>query len=77
MKKESIFIIGTTSLAISLIMGRFLPDLPLISFFEGMLVGISLTMNLSFLIKFRLERKMINEVINSKKEIENQNKQKK
>ncbi|MFX0105402.1 MAG: hypothetical protein ACFE75_07925 [Candidatus Hodarchaeota archaeon] len=56
MKKESMFIIGTSSLTISLILGILLPNLPLISFFEGMFAGISLAMNISFLIKYRLER---------------------
>ena len=65
MKKETMFIIGSISLALSLIMGVFLPDLPLISFFEGMFVGISLVMNFSFLIRYRLEKDKINE--NSKK----------
>ncbi len=72
MKKESMFIIGTSSLAISLIMGIFLPDLPLVSFFEGMFVGISLAMNLSFMVRYRLERNRVNEVNNRKKEIESQ-----
>jgi len=72
MKKEFMFIIGTSSLAMSLIMGMFLPDLPLVSFFEGMFVGISLAMNLSFLVRYRLERNRVNEVNNRKKEIESQ-----
>ena len=66
MKKESMFIIGTNSLAVSLIMGIFLLDLPSISFFKGMFVGISLVMNFSFLVRYRLEKNKINE--NSKKE---------
>lgn len=66
MKKESLFIIGMNSLAVSLIMGIFLPDLPLISFFKGMFVGLSLVMNFSFLVRYRLEKNKINE--NNKKE---------
>ncbi|MFX1378597.1 MAG: hypothetical protein ACFFA4_05850 [Promethearchaeota archaeon] len=56
MKKESMFIIGATSLTIALIMGILLPDLSVISFFKGMLTGISIVMNISFLIKYRLEK---------------------
>ena len=66
MKKETIFIIGACSLVISLIMGMLLPNLPLISFFEGMFVGISLAMNISFLIRYRLERNSVNEVKSEK-----------
>ncbi|UCD00816.1 MAG: hypothetical protein JSV23_07995 [Promethearchaeota archaeon] len=66
MKKESLFIIGMNSLAVSLIMGIFLPDLPLISFFKGMFIGISVVMNFSFLIRYRLEKNKVND--NSKKE---------
>ncbi|MBA7655454.1 hypothetical protein ES703_63358 [subsurface metagenome] len=66
MKKETMLIIGTSSLVISLIMGMLLPNLPLISFFEGMFVGISLAMNISFLIRYQLERNSVNEV-NSEK----------
>ncbi len=72
MKKEFMYIIGTSSLAISLIMSMFLPDLPLISFLEGMFLGISLATNLGFLIKYRIERNIPNEINNSKIEMENQ-----
>ncbi|UCC19529.1 MAG: hypothetical protein JSV62_15745 [Promethearchaeota archaeon] len=61
MNKESIFIIGSSSLALSLIMGIFLPDLPLISFLKGMLIGISLVMNINYLIRYRLEKSGFNE----------------
>ena len=70
MKKESMFIIGTSSLAISLIIGIFLPDLPLISFFEGMFVGISLTMNLSFLVRNRLEKNNSNDTNNKERKLQ-------
>ncbi|MFX1418233.1 MAG: hypothetical protein ACFE9N_04845 [Promethearchaeota archaeon] len=61
MKKESMFIIGSSSLAVSLIIGMLLPDLPLISFLEGMFIGISLVMNISYLIRYRLEKNNINQ----------------
>ncbi|MFX1463411.1 MAG: hypothetical protein ACFFBF_10270 [Promethearchaeota archaeon] len=70
MKKESMFIIGATSLMISLIMGMFLPDLPLISFIEGIFVGISLTMNLSFLVRYRLAKNSENKVENKEKKLQ-------
>ncbi|MFW9968819.1 MAG: hypothetical protein ACFFDF_01380 [Candidatus Odinarchaeota archaeon] len=56
MKKESMFIIGALSLTISIILGRFLPELPLVSFFEGVFSGISLPMNIGFLLKYRMEK---------------------
>ncbi|MFW9828433.1 MAG: hypothetical protein ACFFEY_12655 [Candidatus Thorarchaeota archaeon] len=56
MKKELMYIIGTSSLSISIIMGMLLPDLPIISFFEGVFVGLSLAMNISFLVKYRIEK---------------------
>ncbi|MFX0156025.1 MAG: hypothetical protein ACFE9Q_16010 [Candidatus Hodarchaeota archaeon] len=61
MRKEPLFIIGSSSLAISLIIAMFLPDLPLTSFFEGMFIGISLSTNICFLIKYRLEKNSFNE----------------
>jgi hypothetical protein len=60
MKKESMFIIGTISLTISIILSRFFPELPLISFFEGFFTGISMPMNLGFLIKYRIEKMSTN-----------------
>jgi hypothetical protein len=55
-------IIGTSSLSISIIIGMLLPNLPIISFFEGVFLGISLTMNISFLIKYRIEKNSYNKV---------------
>ncbi len=70
MKKESMFLIGATSLMISLVMAMLLPDLPLISFLEGMFVGISLTMNLSFLVRYRLEKNNVNNTNKREKRIQ-------
>ncbi len=56
MKKEIMFIIGTCSLTISIILSRLSLDLPIINFFEGMFIGISLVMNFGFLLKYRLEK---------------------
>ena len=57
-KKENLFIIGMFSLLIALILGRFDNQYPIIDFLEGMFTGISLTMNISFLVRFRIERGM-------------------
>lgn len=56
MKKELMYIIGTSSLSMSIIMGMLLPNFPIISFFEGVFIGLSLAMNISFLIKYRIEK---------------------
>ncbi|MFX1390086.1 MAG: hypothetical protein ACFE9Z_08500 [Promethearchaeota archaeon] len=60
MKKESMYIIGTSFLSISIIMGMLLPDLPIISFFEGMFLGMSLVMNITFLIRYQIEKNIEN-----------------
>ncbi|MFX1470175.1 MAG: hypothetical protein ACFFB8_16110 [Promethearchaeota archaeon] len=70
MKKESMFLIGATSLMVSLVMAMLLPDLPLISFLKGMFVGISLTMNLSFLVRYRLEKNNVNNTNKREKRIQ-------
>ena len=56
MKKESMFIIGIFLLSLSYILGTILIDLPLINFLEGVFTGISLVMNIGFLIRYRLEK---------------------
>ncbi|MFX0039252.1 MAG: hypothetical protein ACFFCY_14335 [Promethearchaeota archaeon] len=61
MEKESMFIIGTISLTVSIILSRFFPEWPVISFLEGVFTGISVPMNLGFLIKYRIEKNNLNE----------------
>ncbi|MFX0145897.1 MAG: hypothetical protein ACFE9C_17665 [Candidatus Hodarchaeota archaeon] len=60
MEKESMFIIGTISLTISIILSKFFPEWPVISFLEGVFIGISIPMNLGFLIKYRFEKNNLN-----------------
>ena len=59
-RKEVLFAIGSFSLVISIILGRFSGINPVIDFFAGLFTGLSLTLNLSFLIKWRMERNAIN-----------------
>ncbi len=51
------------SLLIALILGRFDNQYPIIDFLEGMFTGISLTMNISFLVRFRIERGMKDKIM--------------
>ena len=62
MKKENMIMIGMFSLLIAFVLGRFDSQYPIIDFFEGMFTGISITMNLSFLIKFRIEKGMTGQI---------------
>ena len=57
-KKENMLIIGMFSLLLAFVLGRFDSQYPIIDFCEGMFTGISMTLNLSFLIKFRIEKGM-------------------
>ena len=66
MKKESMLIIGMFSISITLILGRISGDIALLNFFEGFLSGLSLVMNVGFLIKYRLENNYINDNFNKK-----------
>jgi len=56
MKKENMIMIGMFSLLIAFVLGRFDSQYPIINFCEGMFTGISMIMNLSFLIRFRIEK---------------------
>ena len=55
-KKEVLFSVGAFSLVISIFLGRFSGHNPLIDFFAGLFTGLSLTLNLGFLFKWRIER---------------------
>jgi hypothetical protein len=59
MKKEGFFMIGMLSLAISVLLGRFFREYPLIDFLDGVFCGISVVMNITFLYKFGKERRSI------------------
>lgn len=47
---------GGLCLAVSLLLSRFAPELASVDFLEGMLIGLSLVFNLTFLIRWRKER---------------------
>jgi hypothetical protein len=53
--KEILLIIGIFSLLIALILNLFRIQEPLIEFLNGLFIGISLTTNIGFLLKFRSE----------------------
>jgi hypothetical protein len=55
-KKEDMFIFGIFSLLIAILLGRFGGQYTFTDFLEGMFTGISLVMNLCFLVKFRREK---------------------
>lgn len=48
--------IGMISLTISHILKRYGPDISIVHFLEGMFLGISLVLNLAFLIRYRLKK---------------------
>jgi hypothetical protein len=60
LKDETMLSIGMISLAIGLLIGRFLSfevgGLAVSSFLEGLLIGLSLAMNLAYLIRLRNNR---------------------
>ncbi len=51
--------IGTISLTIALLLSYFGSAIPLVDLFAGMFMGISITLNLAFLITFRLRNDSI------------------
>ena len=59
LRKESMLLIGVFSLIVANFLGIFGGTAFLTNFFEGMFTGISLVMNLSFLIRFALERRKL------------------
>jgi hypothetical protein len=60
MKKEGFLVIGMLSITISIVLSRFFDGIPVIDFLEGMLSGISVVMNLTFLYKFGRENRLKN-----------------
>ena len=61
LKDETILAIGMFSLALGILIGKFLyfeiGGISVTDFLEGLLVGLSLVMNLTYLIKIRNSRK--------------------
>ncbi|MFX0030383.1 MAG: hypothetical protein ACFE8B_14320 [Candidatus Hermodarchaeota archaeon] len=55
-KKEGMLAIGMISLALSLLLDKFAGKIPIVDFFCGLFTGLSITMNLSFLIKLKYEK---------------------
>jgi hypothetical protein len=66
-KKETMLEIGSFSMVISIVLGRYSGVNPLVDFLAGVFTGMSLTLNLGFLIKWRMER---NAIINSNNQIQ-------
>ena len=60
MKKETMFTIGSFSMVISIVLSRVSGANPLVDFLAGLFMGISLPLDLGFLIKWRIERNAIN-----------------
>lgn len=55
--KEFMLGIGMISLIIAFILDIFAGQVPIIDFFGGLFTGLSITMNLSFLFRYRYEKK--------------------
>lgn len=60
--KEFMLGIGMFSLIITFILDIFAGPVPIIDFFDGLFTGLSITMNLSFLFRYRYEKKNEKEV---------------
>jgi hypothetical protein len=63
MKKESMFIIGMFSMALAIILGTIPANIALIDFFKGVFTGISLVLNIGFLIRYRLDKIHNNDIL--------------
>jgi hypothetical protein len=57
-KKEVMLAIGMFSLTIALLLDRFAGQEPFVDFFCGLFTGLSMIMNLGFLISYRLEKRI-------------------
>jgi hypothetical protein len=55
-KKEMMLAIGSFSLTIAVLLNRFAGVGTIVDFLCGLFTGLSITMNLSYLIKFRIEK---------------------
>jgi hypothetical protein len=49
-------VIGMFSLTIVILLGRFAGSVSIINFLSGIFTGLSITMNLAFLIRLRLDK---------------------
>lgn len=68
--KEVMLTIGMFSLTIAILLDRFAGAGTIIDFLCGLFTGLSVVMNLGYLIKYRAERNKFNKVNKRKKEIE-------
>lgn len=57
-KKENMLVIGMFSLLVAILLGRFGGQYVIIDFLEGLFTGISMVMNLCFLTRFGIEKRM-------------------
>ena len=55
LKKEGMLAIGMFSLALSLLLDKFAGKEPIVDFFCGLFTGLSITLNIGFLIKLKYE----------------------
>ncbi len=56
-KNENVLLsIGMISLVIALVLGRFGPDTSIAHFLEGLFMGLSLVLNLAFLLRLRAKK---------------------
>jgi hypothetical protein len=55
-KKEIMLAIGMFSLTVAVLLNRFAEAGTMVDFLCGLFTGLSMTMNLGYLIKFRLEK---------------------
>ena len=55
-RKEGLLAIGVFSLIFSLLLYIFAGTMPLIDLFQGIFTGLSLTMNIAYLVKVRQEK---------------------
>lgn len=55
--RNTIVTIGLLSLVIAILLGRYFDPTPVVSFFEGLLFGLSIVMNLYSLILYRKSKK--------------------
>jgi hypothetical protein len=56
--KEIMLVIGMFSLSIAIILDRFAGIGTIMNFLYGLFTGLSLTMNLCYLIKYRLDKRL-------------------
>ena len=59
-RKENLFIVGIFSLLIMIFLRIISIELPILDFLEGMFTGISIIMNICFLIRFGKEQRIKN-----------------